>query len=473
MTVPSRAETEPSPDPQRNWLHAAASAASSDEGQAQWERENEPRRKPPAETASARRPLETHQLRVSSPLGQPQRQPVDQGDEALVLEPSRHQQVREAPPGRTRIQATTSAVDSPSRGQARAGGMVEGSAERLVLEDDPAMLQRRPYSPGGPPPLGRLPSSSFEGGGSRSGVNSPTVGRPPRAKTLTRGDADGEVLVLGGLAPSSPSLNSSLGSRTSGSRPHSRLAQVPTLIHVGVHNLIFAPSLLFSPCPTLQVPVEAEEGSMGRSSPARVPSPRVSSQTARGPSPIGSVGAGSSTGAGSEGTGNNWLEDDWDSSDDEEGDGRQRGGTVRQDDGGKRGLGSEATRPSSSMKQDALGNGSADGVKQSDHHASTARGLEPVTVNDGESDGDASDDNWDSDGDSEAESMKKSQPRGQLKPQPKATVPASPIERHQSSQSSITAGFSDMRLRRGDKEEGHKEIKHDAFVEEDWDDDSS
>ena len=180
---------------------------------------------------SSRRPLETRHLRAASPLGQPQREPVDRGgDEALVLEPSRHQQVREAPPGRTRIQATTSAADSPSRGgQTRTGGVVEGSAsERLVLEDEPMMLQRRPYSPGGPP-LGRLVSSSLEGGGSRSGVNSPTVGRPPRAKTLTRGDADGEVLLLGGVAPSSPSLNSSLGSRTSGSRPHSRLAQVPTL----------------------------------------------------------------------------------------------------------------------------------------------------------------------------------------------------------------------------------------------------
>lgn len=209
---------------------------------------------------------------------------------------------------------------------------------------------------------------------------------------------------------------------------------------------------------------------MGRSSPARGPSPRGSAQAARGPSPIGSVGAGSSTGAGSEGTGNNWLEDDWDSSDDE-GDRQQQGGTVRVVDGGKPGLGAEVSRPSSSMKQDVLGNGSRDGVKQFGRSPSTSSGLaHAACVDDVESDGDASDDNWDSDGGSEdEESPVKSQLRSQLKPQPKATVPASPAG---SSQSSAAAGFSGMKPQGGNEEEQHKEVKHDAFVEDDWDDDS-
>ena len=224
--VPRRT-TAPSPDPQRpqqsSWLQAAALASSGDEGQARWEqqqqrrqRDEELRLKPVSD--SRRIPEPRPPMRVSSPLGLPQRAPAGlgrEGDEALVLEPSRHQQTREIPPGRPRTLATTNAACSPSG--ARPGGG-SSSAERLVLDENPQLpLQRRPGSPA-EPPLGRLASASLEGG-ARSAANSPMAGRPPRAKTMPRGDGDSDVLVLGAAAPSSPSLNSSLGSR-------SRLAKV-------------------------------------------------------------------------------------------------------------------------------------------------------------------------------------------------------------------------------------------------------
>lgn len=490
--------------PGGSWLHAAASAASSEEGLAQWQRQDQEARRsvertrPPTNAAPrmqqasglaavrAPSPLQNEShgsgygrwrnsaspTAAATAVQQRRGSGGDDGDEALMLyaEPSPLLPL-------SRQQSGGGPVDSPSRMQQQQRRRHEGPVERLVLEEDSAGLSpRRSGSPTGPP-MSRVGSTSKQldagSGGSRSGSGSPVpvpvpAGRPPRARnTVHQGpggdehggaEGGGEVLRLVSSVPTPMGGPSSVGSSSS-----SRMQAAPS-----------------SPLTSNRRPPGGSAASGGPTS-----SGSVARLGGRGPSPAGSHATASSQGA-SEGDGN-WLEEDWDSSDSEGGASRQRPPPPSRPQQQQQQQGRSSGRTSGpegaavvSGQPGRMGSPPVPLVGGSSNNGGfkgVSMGAQPQqrSVQEDSGGSGSDDDDWDSDEDSTGAAAKAPAPplpppqqqwqqsQSQRKPEPRATASAA---------AAATAAVSALHLR---EQEGGGHSKgalpdSSACLDEDWDD---